>query len=97
MLKLKLKLKYYVWQHGGAVGRFASCLVHVHGTVGFLWVRWFSSTFQKHVDRRIGISKLPLGVNVCAWCPGKDCHSIQGVFPLHCQCSWDRLCRILTG
>lgn len=25
------------------------------------------------------------------WCHVVNCHPIQGIFPLHVQCSWDRL------
>lgn len=35
--------------------------------------------------------KLPLGVNVCPWCPATDWHHCHGVLPAHTQCSQDRL------
>lgn len=41
-------------------------VLHVFPFHGFLWVYRFIPTSQKHAGSWIGVSKLPLCVNVCA-------------------------------
>lgn len=40
--------------------------------VGFQRVLWFLPTTQKHANRWIDYTELPLGVNVCAQCRAMD-------------------------